>query len=99
MKKLFQRNKAAHEKKTSKGKVTLGMLGGTGAIAALAPAAGAAPLTFTDGITVTPTDVVSTGFNFMGMFDGFTMLVAGLIIAPVAVGMLIWLLKKAPKKG
>lgn len=55
------------------------------------------PITFSGGLNLSPADAVSTGFNFMNNFGGWTMLVAGLIIAPVAIGFVLWILKKIPK--
>ena len=99
MKKLFQRNKAAHEVRKNKGgKTLLGILGGTGAIAALAPAAGAAPIEFTgQSLNVDVGDVIGTGFNIANMFGPYTMLILAFIIAPVLIGFLIWLFSKIKK--
>lgn len=64
-------------------------------------AALAAPIDFstTDGVNVTVTDVVGTGFSFMNMFDQWTLLILGIIFAPVAIGFLIWLFRKLPRYG
>lgn len=90
------RNKAEHEVRKNKGgKTLLGVLGGTGAIAALAPAAGAAPIEFTgQSLDVDVGDVIGTGFNIANMFGPYTTLILAFIIAPVLVGFLIWLFKK-----
>lgn len=71
------------------------------AVMALPVAAGAAPVDFstTTGINVTPTDVIGTGFSFMGMFDEYTMIVLGIIFAPVAIGFIVWIWRKLPKLG
>lgn len=65
------------------------------AVAALPTAAGAAPIDFTgQTVGVTVGDAVGTGFNFAKIFDEWTLLAAGLILAPIVIGMLIWLAKK-----
>lgn len=71
------------------------------AIAVAAVPVGAAPVDFstTTGIAITPTDVIGTGFSFMGMFDQYTMIVLGIIFAPVAIGFVIWIWNKLPKLG
>lgn len=101
MKKFFQRKKAAHEDRKNKGgKTLLGILGGTGAIAALAPAAGAAPIEFTGVSTgLNVADAVGTGLNFMGIFGEWTYLVLGVIIAAAVIGFIVWLVNMIPKKG
>lgn len=101
MKSLFQRFKAKHEGgKNKKGKAALSVLGGTTALAALAPAAGAAPIEFTgQSLNVDVADVVSTGFNFANLFNEYTLLVLGIMLAPVLIGFIIWLWGRLPKKG
>jgi len=71
------------------------------AMAALPVSASAAPIDFstTTGVNVSPTDVIETGFSFMGLFDTYTMLVLAIIFAPVAIGFIIWLWRKLPKLG
>jgi|SRR5690606_14299762 len=97
MRKLFGRNKEGSNKK---GKAALSVLGGTTALAALAPAAGAAPIEFT-GVTspVGVADAVTTGVNFMNIFGEWTMLAYGVPIAFVIIGAGIWLVRKLPQKG
>lgn len=70
-------------------------------IAALPTAVGAAPIDFstTTGLTVSTTDVVATGWSFANMFGSWTMLVLGIIVAPVVIGFVIWLMRKLPKFG
>lgn len=98
---FFKRKEAAEEgKKRKLNKGVLGVLGATTAMAALAPAAGAAPLEFTGqsfGFSIN--DVISSGFSFMGLFDDYTMLIMGAVIAIAVVSIGIWLLKKIPKPG
>lgn len=95
MKKFF-----AKKEKQKKGKTLLGILGGTGAIAALAPAAGAAPIDFTNQtLDVSVTDVVATGFNFANMFNDYTLIVLGVIFAPILIGFVIWLFGKIKAKS
>lgn len=71
------------------------------AVAAIPGTVGAAPIDFTNTgtLNVPVTDVVKTGFSFMGLFDEYTMLVLGVIFAPVAIGFVLWLWKKLPKMG
>lgn len=75
------------------------------AVSAFAGAAAASPpsqaVDFSNmsGLTVDPLDVVSTGFSFMRMFDNYTVIVLGLIFAPVAVGFVLWIWGKLPKMG
>lgn len=91
MKKLVEKIK----QKKIVGLMSVAML----ALATLPTAAGAAPIEFTgQTVGVSVGDAVATGFNFMGMFDEWTLLVAGLILAPVAIGFLLWILNKAPKQ-
>jgi len=52
----------------------------------------------TGGLGLSVTDVIETGFSFMGLFDTYTMLVLGIIFAPVAIGFIIWLWRKLPRK-
>lgn len=86
-----------------KGKKTgaLALLGTGGALAALPVSVGAAPIDFatTTGIDITTTDVVSTGFSFANMFGPYTMLVLGIMFAPVGIGFIIWLWNKLPRLG
>jgi hypothetical protein len=86
--------------KTSKrGKFAYLMAMAIAAVAALPTAAGAAPIEFTgQTVGVSVGDAVTTGFNFMGMFNEWTLLVAGLILAPVAIAFLLWIVSKAPKQ-
>lgn len=97
MKKLFVRN---NEGKSKKGKAALSVLGGTTALAALAPAAGAAPIEFT-GVSnpVSVGDAVATGVNFMNIFSDWTTLAYGVPIAFVIIAAGIWLVKKIPTKS
>ncbi|MFD0717684.1 hypothetical protein [Paenibacillus sp. GCM10027626] len=82
-----------------KKKVTA-VAGASLALAALPSAVGAAPISFGDSsIGITTTDAIATGFNFMGLFDSWTMLVVGIIFAPVAIGFIIWLMGKLPRMG
>lgn len=71
------------------------------ALAALPVSVGAAPIDFgtTTGIGVKATDVVTTGFSFANMFGEYTTLILGAIFAPVALGFVIWLMRKLPKFG
>lgn len=71
------------------------------AMSAMATSASAAPIDFTTAgtLTVDPVDVVKTGFSFVGLFDQYTLLVLGVIFAPVAIGFIIWLWRKLPKFG
>lgn len=71
------------------------------AVVGLASSASAAPIDFStsSGIDVAPTDVIETGFSFAAMFDTWTMLILGLIFAPVGIGFLIWLFRKLPRLG
>lgn len=100
MKALFQRFKSKHEGRHNKGKLALSAVGGTAALAALAPAAGAAPVTFT-GVTtgVTVEDAVATGVNFMNIFGEYTTLAIGIAIAAIIIGFIFFVVKKIPKKG
>lgn len=86
-----------------KGKAKAGVFALTAMLTALvAPTAAMAdPIDFSgmDGVTVTPTDVIGTGFSFASMFDQFTLLILGIIFAPVAIGFIIWLLRKLPRFG
>lgn len=98
MKKIFQRFKAKHETKTNKGKTAIAAIGGTGLVAALAPAVGAAPIEFTgQKLDVDIGDVIGTGFNIANMFGPYTVVILAFIIAPVLVGFLIWLFSKIKK--
>jgi hypothetical protein len=68
------------------------------ALAALPTTAGAAPIDFTGTtVGVSVTDVTSTGVSFMNIFGDYTMLILGVIFAPVIIGFVIWLMKKMPK--
>lgn len=70
-------------------------------VSASAAAAPTGPIDFstTTGINVSTTDVVSTGFSFANMFGPYTMLVLGIMFAPVGLGFIIWLWGKLPKLG
>lgn len=74
---------------------------GVVAAATVPAAAYAAPIDFTGagGLGVTPQDVIATGFNFMNLFNNFTMLVLGILFAPVAIGFVIWIVRKIPRLG
>ena len=100
MKNLFNRFKMKHENKGKKGKMLLGLFGGTAALAALAPAAGAAPIEFT-GITtgVDVGDALQTGVNFMGIFGEWTNLAIGVFLAAVIIGFIFFVIRKIPQKG
>lgn len=71
------------------------------AMVAVPGAAMAAPIDFstTPGLGVSVTDVVGTGMSFANMFNDYTMLILAVIMAPVAVGFLIWLWRKLPRFG
>lgn len=93
--------------KSLKSKIA-GVAGATSAVAVSAFAGGASASTppsqavdfsSMSGLTVDPLDVVSTGFSFMRMFDNYTVIVLGLIFAPVAVGFVLWLWSKLPRMG
>lgn len=53
----------------------------------------------TTGLDINVVDVVKTGFSFMNMFNTYTMLVLGIIFAPVAIGFIIWIWGKLPRLG
>lgn len=96
--KLFARKQETAKKKNKIGAFMMAMA--IMALAALPTAVGAAPLSFTgQDIGIEVTDVVSTGFSFMTMFGPYTMLILGVIFAPVAIGFVIWLMRKLPKFG
>lgn len=50
-------------------------------------------------IGVSIPDMISTAFNFFGLFNNWVLLVAALIFVPVLAGFLIWIVKKAPRFG
>lgn len=91
------KDKAGKLKSKAVGMVSLAIA----AVMALPVAAGAAPVDFstTTGLQIEPTDVIGTGFSFMGMFDAYTMIVLGIIFAPVAIGFVLWIWGKLPRLG
>jgi len=88
-------------KKFVKSKFSKSMLAVSAIAMAAMPTVGAAGIDFSTNTATLPDvkDVVSTGFSFMGMFDTYTMLVLGIIFAPVAIGFILWLWRKLPKMG
>lgn len=44
-------------------------------------------------LDLSPLDMIKTGFSFAGMFDEFTLLILGIIFAPVAIGFIVWLIR------
>mgnify|MGYP001293290461 CR=1 FL=1 len=102
IKNLFKRNKQAEEgqaqPKKLRGKMAGILTAAIAVFAAVPSVVGAAPMDFsTQEVGIDVNDVVGTGFSFMNMFGQYTMLVLGVIFAPVAIGFIIWLWKKLPK--
>jgi hypothetical protein len=97
---LFKKGENAEQRKSKKVKGVLAASMAAAALTAIPTSVGAAPIDFsTQKIGVDVPDVVGTGFSFMGMFDTYTLLVLGAIFAPVAIGFVIWIMRKMPKFG
>lgn len=49
------------------------------------------------GFSFQLSDIMTTAWNFIGQFNPYLILILALILVPTLIGLIIWLVKKAPR--